>query len=73
MGARRVLVCDGNEKALEELTGMMEAYLSTGDEIMTFQEPEEMLMEIKKGEELPTVQGIILGSMGGRKRRAKKA
>ena len=55
MGARRVLVCDGNEKALEELTGMMEAYLSTGDEIMTFQEPEEMLMEIKKGEELPTV------------------
>lgn len=26
----------------------------------------------RKGEELPTVQGIILGSMGGRKRRAKK-
>ena len=26
----------------------------------------------RKGEELPTVQGIILGSMGGRKRRAKR-
>lgn len=26
----------------------------------------------RKGEELPTVQGIILGSMGGRKRRDKK-
>lgn len=26
----------------------------------------------RKGEDLPTVQGIILGSMGGRKRRAKK-
>ena len=26
----------------------------------------------RKGEELPTVQGIILGSMGGRKRRTKK-
>lgn len=26
----------------------------------------------RKGEELPTVQGIILGSMGGRKHRAKK-
>ena len=27
----------------------------------------------RKGEDLPTVQGIILGSMGGRKRRAKKS
>ena len=26
----------------------------------------------RKGEDLPTVQGIILGSMGGRKRRAKR-
>ena len=26
----------------------------------------------RKGEELPTVQGIILGSMGGRERRAKR-
>ena len=26
----------------------------------------------RKGEDLPTVQGIILGSMGGRKRRTKK-
>ena len=26
----------------------------------------------RKGEELPTVQGIVLGSMGGRKRRDKK-
>ena len=26
----------------------------------------------RKGEDLPTVQGIILGSMGGRKRRDKK-
>ena len=26
----------------------------------------------RKGKDLPTVQGIILGSMGGRKRRAKK-
>ena len=55
MSARRVLVCDGNEKALKELAGMIGTYLGTEDTIMAFQEPEEMLMEIRKGEELPTV------------------
>ena len=67
MSARRVLVCDGNEKALKELAGMIGTYLGTEDTIMAFQEPEEMLMEIRKGEELPTVVflDMELGKMSG--------